>query len=90
MAQGREAASGWANPIVTGGFLNWIICPWWKQFVTKITLQYTAYSHFNGSRSLYDGNGANIDAGTPADTFPFPRRNASANNSLYLLVWQTF
>ncbi len=64
--------------------------PWWKQFVTKVTLQYTAYSHFNGSRSLYDGNGANPDAGTVADTFPFPRRNASANNSLYLLVWQTF
>ena len=31
--------------------------PWWKQFVTKFTLQYTAYSHFNGGRSRYDGNG---------------------------------
>jgi len=64
--------------------------PWWKQFVTKVTLQYTVYSRFNGSRSLYDGNGANPDAGTVADTFPFGRRNASFNNSLYLLVWQTF
>ena len=25
MAPGREAASGWANPTATGGFLNWII-----------------------------------------------------------------
>jgi hypothetical protein len=64
--------------------------PWWKQFVTKITLQYTAYSHFNGGRSLYDGNSGNPANGVVSDTFPFPRRNASQNNSLYLLVWQTF
>jgi hypothetical protein len=59
--------------------------PWWQwnhMGVTKFTLQYTVYSHFNGSRSLYDGEAA--------DTFPYPQRNASANNSLYLLVWQTF
>lgn len=56
--------------------------PWWTQLVTKFTLQYTVYSHFNGARSFYDGN--------PGDTAPFPRRNASDNNSLYLLVWQTF
>jgi hypothetical protein len=59
--------------------------PWWKwnnMGVTKFTLQYTAYSHFNGSRSLYDGEAT--------DTFPFPQRNASQNNSLYLLIWQTF
>ncbi len=69
--------------------------PWWqwnKSGVTKFTLQYIAYSHFNGSRSLYDGNGASPDInGTlVADTFPFPRRNAAQNNSLYLLIWQTF
>ncbi len=64
--------------------------PWWKIFVTKITLQYTVYSHFNGSRSLYDGNAGPPGSGVLADTFPFPRRNASNNNSLYLLVWQTF
>jgi hypothetical protein len=56
--------------------------PWWKQLVTKFTLQYTVYSHFNGARSMYDGNAG--------DTYPYPPRNASANNSLYLLVWQTF
>ncbi len=64
--------------------------PWWKQFVTKVTLQYTVYSHFNGARSLYDGNAGGSALTPPSDTFPFPRRNASANNSLYLLVWQTF
>ncbi len=65
--------------------------PWWKQFVTKVTLQYTAYSHFNGARSMYDGNaGASALAPPTPDTFPFPRRAASANNTLYLLVWQTF
>lgn len=64
--------------------------PWWKQFVTKFTLQYTVYSHFNGSRSMYDGNAGGSAQTPPSDTFPYPRRNASANNSLYLLVWQTF
>lgn len=64
--------------------------PWWKQFVTKITLQYVAYSHFNGSRSLYDGNAGDSALTPPSDTFPFARRNASDNNTLYLLVWQTF
>jgi hypothetical protein len=61
--------------------------PWWKKFVTKFTLQYTVYSHFNGARSLYDGNHF---PGTPRDTFPFRRRNASDNNTLYILAWQTF
>jgi hypothetical protein len=56
--------------------------PWWQKFVTKFTLQYTVYSHFNGARSRYDGS--------PADTFPYAPRNASYNNSLYLLIWQMF
>jgi hypothetical protein len=64
--------------------------PWWKKFVTKFTLQYTIYSHFNGARSLYDGNAGASALTPPSDTYPYPRRNASYNNSLYLLVWQTF
>ena len=64
--------------------------PWWTQFVTKFTLQYTVYSHFNGARSLYDGNAGGSALTPPSDTFPYSRRNASDNNSLYLLVWQTF
>ena len=64
--------------------------PWWKQLVTKFTLQYTVYSRFNGARSKYDGNAGDPANGVPPDTYPFSRRNASSNNSLYLLVWQTF
>ena len=64
--------------------------PWWKQFVTKFTLQYTVYNRFNGARSKYDGNAGDPANGVPPDTYPFSRRNASSNNSLYLLVWQTF
>ena len=56
--------------------------PWWQKFITKFTLQYTVYSHFNGARSRYDGS--------PADTFPYMPRNASYNISLYLLIWQMF
>jgi len=41
---------------------------------TKFSLQYTMYNKFNGSGSNYDGFG----------------RNASDNNSLYLLVWLCF
>lgn len=41
---------------------------------TKFTLQYTAYNEFNGSHSNYDGSG----------------RNASDNDTLYLLSWINF
>lgn len=40
----------------------------------KISLQYTIYNKFNGSHSNYDGYG----------------RNASDNNTLFLLVWLMF
>lgn len=41
---------------------------------TKFSLQYTMYNKFNGASSNYDGSG----------------RDASGNNSLYLLVWLCF
>ncbi len=41
---------------------------------TRFTLQYVAYDKFNGSRNNYDGLG----------------RNASDNNTLYLLTWLVF
>lgn len=56
--------------------------PWWQEFVTKISLQYTVYTQFNGAYSNYDGNSV--------DTYPYSPRNASNNNSLYLLIWQMF
>lgn len=40
----------------------------------KFAVQYTAYDKFNGGKSNYDGSG----------------RNASDNNTLYLLVWLMF
>ncbi len=40
----------------------------------KVSLQYTIYNKFNGSHSDYDGSG----------------RNASDNNTLFLLVWLMF
>jgi hypothetical protein len=41
---------------------------------TKLQLQYTAYAKFNGAKSNYDGSG----------------RNASANDTTYVLVWVNF
>jgi hypothetical protein len=64
--------------------------PWWRKLVTRFTLQYTVYSHFNGARDRYDGNAGDFANGIMPDTFPYGRRNASQNNTLYLLIWQTF
>jgi hypothetical protein len=44
----------------------------WKN--TKISLQYVAYSKFNGAKTDYDGSG----------------RSASDNNSIYLQLWFLF
>ena len=41
---------------------------------TKLQAQYTGYSKFNGQKTNYDGSG----------------RNASNNNTMYLLVWLNF
>jgi hypothetical protein len=41
---------------------------------TKVVVQYTIYTNFNGAGTNYDGFG----------------RNASDNNTLYVLVWQMF
>lgn len=45
--------------------------PWQN---TRLGVQYTAYSNFNGGSTNYDGSG----------------RNASGNNTLYFLVWVVF
>jgi hypothetical protein len=49
--------------------LNYL--PWLN---TKLSVQYTGYSKFNGRGSNYDGAG----------------RNAADNNTLYLLVWLSY
>lgn len=52
--------------ILEAGYLPWQM--------GKISLQYTIYDKFNGSRSDYDGSG----------------RDASDNNTLFLVVWLMF
>jgi hypothetical protein len=59
-ATGSPDTRGWTAE------LNYL--PWLN---VKLSLQYTAYSKFNGSSSNYDGVG----------------RNASDNNTLYVLLW---
>jgi hypothetical protein len=65
------AASANGSPDTRGwiGELNYV--PWMN---TKFSLQYTAYSKFNGGSTNYDGFG----------------RNASDNNTLFLLAWFAF
>ncbi|MBS0326463.1 MAG: cytochrome C [Proteobacteria bacterium] len=59
-ADGSPNSSGWT------GELDWL--PYEN---TKLALQYTKYSKFNGGSSNYDGSG----------------RNASDNDTTYLLFW---
>jgi hypothetical protein len=59
-ANGAPDTRGWMAE------LNYL--PWLN---TKISVQYTAYSKFNGGGTNYDGVG----------------RNASDNNSLYVVLW---
>jgi hypothetical protein len=62
-ANGSPNTKGW---IVEANYLPWLN--------TKISLQYTTYTQFNGGTSNYDGFG----------------RDASANGSTYLLLWLAF
>ncbi len=64
------------KPNSDGFILEFDYVPWWQN--TKVTIQYTLYNRFNGARRSYDG-----------DVTDFPnRRDASNNNTLYILVWQ--
>jgi hypothetical protein len=62
-ANGSPDTKGWIAE------LNYL--PWLN---TKLSLQFTTYTQFNGGNNNYDGFG----------------RNASANGSTYLLLWLTF
>jgi hypothetical protein len=62
-ANGSPDTKGWIAEL---NYLSWLN--------TKLSLQYTTYTQFNGGNSNYDGFG----------------RNASANGSTYLLLWLTF
>lgn len=62
-ANGSPDTRGW---IFEANYLPWLN--------TKISLQYTTYTQFNGGNNNYDGFG----------------RNAGGNGSTYLLVWLAF
>jgi hypothetical protein len=64
-------ATSTAKPNSEGMVYELDYLPWLN---TKFTLQYTAYSKFDGASSNYDGSG----------------RNASDNNTLYLSAWLMF
>jgi hypothetical protein len=59
------------NPTTQGATVEIDYLPWLN---TKIGLQYTAFSKFNGRQHNYDGFG----------------RNASENNLLYVYIWTAF
>jgi len=63
------SASG--NPATRGATFELDFLPWLN---TKLGMQYTAYSKFNGASTNYDGFG----------------RNASSNNTVYIFVWTAF
>jgi hypothetical protein len=62
-ANGAPTTRGW---IAEANYLPWLN--------TKLSLQYTAYTKFNGGSSNYDGVG----------------RSASANDTLYLVLWFSY
>jgi hypothetical protein len=62
-ANGSPNTRGW---MAEANYLPWLN--------TKLSLQYTDYTRFNGAGANYDGVG----------------RNASANNTLYLLLWFSY
>jgi hypothetical protein len=78
---GPGAVSGSRNgdPSSIGQFVQLELLPFSRWFhqrwpalpMTQFALQYTFYERFNGARHNYDGSG----------------RNASDNNTLYLLAW---
>ena len=70
-APGAIGGSGTGSPNSSGAVaeLDWNL---WMN--ARISLQYTAYTKFNGATSNYDGSG----------------RNASDNNTLYAVLWLMF
>jgi hypothetical protein len=66
--------SRYSSPNSNGVILELDYMPPWKYLFTKLTAQYVIYNEFNGASTNYDGFG----------------RNASGNNTLYLLAWLAF
>jgi hypothetical protein len=63
--------SGNGRPDTQGAVVELDFLPWLN---TKLGVQYTIYSKFNGGTRNYDGAG----------------RNASDNNTVFVYVWTAF
>ena len=70
-APGAVGGSATGSPNSSGAVAEVDWNPWMN---ARITLQYTAYTKFNGASSNYDGSG----------------RSASDNNTLYAVLWLMF
>jgi hypothetical protein len=73
-APAPDTGSRNGSPDSNGVILELDYIPPWKCLYTKLSVQYVIYNEFNGAGSNYDGFG----------------RNASDNNTLYLLAWLAF
>jgi hypothetical protein len=71
---GRPNSNGWIFQLDYLPFIASETLGFWPWAQVKLSLQYIAYNKFNGAGSNYDGSG----------------RNASANNTLFLLAWFAF
>jgi hypothetical protein len=65
---------GWIFELDYMPFINTQPLSFWPWAQVKFSLQYTLYNKFNGAGTNYDGSG----------------RNASDNNTLFLLAWIAF
>ena len=70
-APGSVAGSATGSPNSDGWIAEFNYNPWQN---TRLALQYTGYTRFNGGSSNYDGSG----------------RSASANNTVYVYLWMAF
>jgi hypothetical protein len=71
---GSPNSRGWIFELDYLPFINRDTIPFWPWAQVKLSLQYTLYNKFNGAGTNYDGAG----------------RNASDNNTLFLLAWFAF
>jgi len=71
---GSPNSHGWIFELDYLPFINTQPLSFWPWAQVKFSLQYTLYNKFNGAGRNYDGSG----------------RNASDNNTLFLLAWFAF
>ncbi len=73
-AIGSPNSKGWIFELDYLPFINTAPLPFWPWAQVKLSLQYVAYTKFNGASRNFDGFG----------------RDASENNTLFLLAWFAF